>query len=89
MPVEQLATPTISEIGRELAAYQEQYGITTEQFLAGEGVCEVDEDDANDWYYRVEQLRVLRQVQFVHPYAQVEKGTSLKNCDSKMDCLAA
>lgn len=90
MSVHQLVPPTISEIARELASYEEQYGITTAAFLAADGsIPDVDEDDAVEWLYRVEQLRVLQQADSVSPYSRVERGISLKNCDSMLDRLAA
>lgn len=90
MPVQQLAPPTMIEIARELASYEEQYQITTAAFLSKGGcIPEIDEDDAVEWLYRVEQLRVLQQLDSMRPYSRVERGTSLKNHDSVMDCLAA
>lgn len=88
MPVEQLAPPTISEIARELTSYEEQYGITTAEFLAEDGrFPEIDEDDAVEWLYRVEQLRVLQDIESMRPYSRSERGVSLKNCNSVMDCM--
>jgi len=90
MPVQQIAPPTIIEIARELASYEEQYGITTAKFLEEDcRIPEIDEDDAVEWFYRVEQLRVLQEVDCMRPYSRVERGVSLKNHDSVMDCLAA
>ncbi|MGD0521006.1 MAG: hypothetical protein ABSA48_07095 [Terracidiphilus sp.] len=90
MSVQQLAPLTISEIARELAFYEVQYGTTTAAFLAAEGhIPEIDEDDAVEWFYRVEQLRVLRLVDSKCPYSRIERGTPLENCDNMMDCLAA
>jgi hypothetical protein len=90
MSVQQLAPPTRSEIMRELAFYENQYQITTDAFLAAEGrIPEIDEDDAVEWHYRVEQLRVLQQIESSRPYSCAVRVQSLKNCESMMDCLAA
>jgi hypothetical protein len=90
MPVQQLASPSITDIVRELTSYEEQYGVSTDDFLAAEGrLPEIDEDDAVEWLYRIEQLRVLREVDCMHPYSRLERGTSLKNEECMMDRLAA
>lgn len=89
MPVQQLSPPTITEILRELTSYEEQYGVSTAMFLtAEESLPEIDEDDAVEWLYRAEQLRVLRDADRVRSYSHLERGT-LKNEECMADRLAA
>ena len=90
MSVQQLAPPTRSEIARELAFYENRYQITTAAFLAEEGcIPDIDEDDAVEWLYRIEQLRVLQQVDLRRPYSCAVRVQSLENRESMMDRLAA
>ncbi len=90
MPVQQLAPPSVAEITRELALYEKRYNTTTAVFLESEGaIPEIDEDDAVEWQYRVEQLRALQQTEAARPYSRARRGVSLENDDCVMDCLAA
>ncbi len=91
MSVQQLAPPTIIEIARELREFEERNHMTTTEFLAVSGrVPEMDEDEAVEWFYRAEQLRVLQELGGGNRYSR--SGRELSNCDSVidlMDCLAA
>jgi hypothetical protein len=90
MPIHQLAPPTITDVVRELTSYEEQYGISTEKFLEADGrFPEIDEDDAVEWLYRAEQLRVLRDFENLRPYSSLERGMSLENDECSQDLLAA
>ncbi len=86
MPIQQLAPPTLNEINQELAQFEGRFHISTEEFLASEQHgAQIDEDDAVQWLFLVEQRRVLR----ANPYLRSETGKSLKNCYSVLDRLAA
>jgi hypothetical protein len=90
MPVEQFAPPTIDEIRRDLAAYEQRYNMSTSEFLKRDGcVVGIDEDDAVEWLYRAEQIRFLQEQAVVSPYAHLEHAVPLKTCTDTMDRLAA
>jgi hypothetical protein len=91
MPVQIVTpTPTIGEIERELRALECKYGISTPAFISAEGRLEsIDEDDAVEWAYLVEQFECLRDAEVKFSYSQITGDGSLKNCDSAMDRLAA
>jgi hypothetical protein len=61
MPVQQLIPPTIAEVEQSIASFERQYGITTPDFLASTNSTFIDDDDAVEWLYCVEQLKVLRE----------------------------
>jgi len=90
MPVQQLAPPTVSEIERDIAAFETQYQVSTRAFVEADGrVSEIDEDDAVDWFYLVEQLKFLRRGEVISSYSRAANSSSLKNCVDVMDRLAA
>jgi hypothetical protein len=89
MSIQHLAPPTIDEVEHALRALETQYGITTPAFIEVEGrVPNVDEDDAVEWDYLVEQLRCLREVEVKFSYSRIKGETTLMNNDSVMDRLA-
>jgi len=74
MPVEQVKAPSIAEVRRDLKAYEEQYAMSTAEFQAKCGCDDrIDEDDAVEWLYRAEQLRVLEEGDARSPYARAER----------------
>lgn len=88
MSVEQLAPLSIEEIRRELASYEEQYQVSTSTFLEKDGcIPGIDEDDAVEWLYRVEQLRVLQEPKVVSPYARSVDASPLKGCMDVIEVL--
>jgi hypothetical protein len=93
MPVQQLALPTLNEVANELREFERKYGITTVDFLEKDGLLsDVDDDDAVEWLYFVEQFRVLQQTKGGSSDTRTEHATSLNsraNVTEVMDCLAA
>ena len=89
MSMQELAPPTIQEIERDLAAFETQYGIKTVDFVEA-GCCGhgVDEDDAVNWSYLVEQLKFFRRGEVISSYSRVTPAPLLENRDSAADRLA-
>ena len=89
MSVQQIAPPTIDEIERALRAFETQYRISTPAFIEADGrISDVDEDDAVEWAYLVEQLQCLREVEVRFSYSRIKGETTLQNNDSIIDRLA-
>jgi hypothetical protein len=88
MPVEQLAPPTLTEVERDIAVYEDRYQMTTADFLAADGcVSGIDEDDAVEWLYRAEQRRVLQEPEFSSPYSRCDRAKPLNGCTNVMDVM--
>jgi hypothetical protein len=88
MPVEQIAQPSIDEIRRDLKAYEDKYSMSTAAFIAVNGcVDQIDEDDAVEWLYRAEQLRVLEEPVAHSPYSRNERPKELKNCSDASELM--
>lgn len=88
MPVQQLAPPTLNDIVSDLQEFERKYGITTVDFLAKDGlVSEVDDDDAVEWLYRVEQFRVLQQRSSGYAASRTERATSVKDSTDVIDVM--
>ena len=89
MPVQQLASPTLSDVVSDLREFERKYGITTLDFLAKDGLIpEVDDDDAVEWLYRVEQFRVLQQEKGgTSGPSRTERATSLKASTDVIDVM--
>jgi hypothetical protein len=88
MPVQQLAPPTLNEIVDDLRGFERKYQISTVDFLAKDGlILEVDDDDAVEWLYRVEQFRALQQGRSGYPGSRTERATSLNSCTDVIDVM--
>ena len=89
MSVQQLSPPTVEEIERDLAEFEAQYQISTADFVvAAYCVPGVDEDDAVNWSYLIEQLKFFRRIEVVSSYSRVDPAPLLENCDTTSDRLA-
>lgn len=87
MPVEQIAPPTLAEIAQNLKEYEKKYRISTVDFLEVDGeIAEVDDDDAMEWLYLVEQFRSLQQGRNVQT-SRTERATSVRGCISANDAM--
>jgi hypothetical protein len=85
MPVQQLAPPTIDEIVADIKDFERKYGVSTLDFLKVDGdIDSVDEDDAIEWLYRVEQFRTL---QSRNSPTRTERATSVGECISVSDAM--
>ncbi|MFP5276767.1 MAG: hypothetical protein ACLGPM_06610 [Acidobacteriota bacterium] len=90
MPIQKLTPPTLDEINRAIAGFEERSQMTSEDFVQMEQpVSQLDEDDAVEWLYLIEQRRALRNAARVQPYSRSQAGKSLKNCHDVLDRLAA
>ena len=79
MSVQQLAPPTLDEIVDDLKEFEKRYGISTVDFVAQNGmVSAVDDDDATEWLYRVEQFRTIQQRRYTP--SRIEHATSVSTC---------
>jgi hypothetical protein len=87
MPVTQLAPPTLDEIVDDLKKFEKKYHISTVDFLAEDGLTDaVDDDDATEWLYRVEQFRMLQQGQHARS-SRTERATSVSICTNVNDVM--
>jgi hypothetical protein len=83
-------TPTIESVTREIEVFESRYGIETEQLVQHEGrIPAVDPEDAVDWLYLYEQLRVLRELAVESLYSGSRHTEPLKNAYCSPALLAA
>jgi hypothetical protein len=62
MPTQIRNAPTIAEVTRKIAEFEDMYGLSTEVFVTHDSLsANVDEDDAMEWNYLHEQLCALRE----------------------------
>lgn len=88
MPVQQLAPPSVADIRRDLFNLEQKYSTSTAAFVAADGyVPGIDEEDAVEWLYRAEQLRVLEEPEVFSPYSRTERATTLKGCTNVMEVM--
>jgi hypothetical protein len=85
MSVQQIAPLTLGEIVEDLRKFEKAYNISTVAFVAADGLIEeVDEDDAVEWLYRVEQFRTLQQSPKT---SRTERATSVGGCVSAVKAM--
>ena len=83
-------TPTIESVTREIEAFESLYSIDTEELVLHEGrVPAVDREDAVDWLYLYEQLRVLRELAVESLYSGSQHTVLLQNAYCSPEKLAA
>ena len=83
-------TPTIESVTREIEAFENRYGIETEELVMREGrIPEVNGEDAVDWLFLFEQLRVLREMAVESLYAGGQHTVLLQNDYCEPEKLAA
>jgi hypothetical protein len=86
MPVQQTAPLTLDEIVGEIREFERKYNISTVTFVAADGeIDEVDEDDAVEWLYRVEQFRTLQRP--TRQTSRTERATSVSGCVSEIKAM--
>ncbi len=90
MPNQIRNTPTIESVTREIEAFESRYGLETEVLVQHEGrIAEVDREDAVDWLFLYEQLRVLRELAVESLYSGSHRVVLLQNTDCEPEKLAA
>jgi len=83
-------TPTIESVTREIESFENRYGIETDELVLHEGrMSQVDREDAVDWLYLNEQLRVLRELAVESLYSGGQHTVLLNNAYSSPEKLAA
>jgi hypothetical protein len=83
-------TPTIESVTSEIEAFESRYGIETEELVMREGrIPEVNGEDAADWLFLFEQLRVLREMVVESLYASGQQRVLLQNDYCEPEKLAA
>jgi hypothetical protein len=88
MPIQRRSAPTLEGVNRQIEAFEHQYKIDTDVFLNDCHNVSVNEDDAMEWAYLVEQRSALLDAAIGTLYgsADVEE---LENSDSSLELLAA
>jgi hypothetical protein len=90
MSIQRRSAPTIAGVARQIAAFEAAYDLDTKVFLIRDfRSCNVDEDDAMEWSYLCDQLRVLREDALESMYAAGEDQVRLENFDDCPELLAA
>jgi hypothetical protein len=83
-------TPTIDSVTREIEAFEARYGIETEELVLHDGrIDRVDSEDAIDWLFLYEQLRVLRELAVESLYSGSRHTVPLQNTYCEPEKLAA
>jgi len=89
MPIQRRSTPTIAGVARHIVAFETRYALDSRVFLARDSrSSHVDEDDAMQWSYLCEQLKVLREDALEVLYS-VPDDAVLENFEDSREQLAA
>lgn len=83
-------TPTIESVTREIEVFENRYGIETEALVELEGrIPAVESEDAVDWLFLYEQLRVLRELAVETLYSVRQPALPLQKEFCEPETLAA
>lgn len=88
MPIQRRGTPTYEGVERQIQAFERLYNLDTSSFMSDCHNTTVDEDDAVQWSYLVDQREVLIDAAVGMLYGRDETA-ELKNCDDMQELLAA
>ena len=90
MTILRRSAPTLTGVARQLAAFERQYSISTADFTADdERSNDVDEDDAMQWMYLLEQLSALQEAAVGRLYSAVSFREPLRNEENSPELLVA
>lgn len=90
MPVQRRSTPTLAGVARQIKAFEVQYCMSSAEFVGNEDrAYSVDEDDAMQWLYLIEQLSALQEAAVGTLYSTVYDSGPLQNSESSPELLAA
>jgi hypothetical protein len=90
MPIQGRSTPTLTGVARQIRSFEVLYGIDTAVFIRNdEQSCNVDEDDAMQWFYLIEQLSALQEAAVGTLYSAVYDRGPLQNSENSPELLAA
>ena len=83
-------TSTIESVTREIETFETRYGIDTEELVLHDGrISQVNGEDAVDWLFLNEQLRVLRELAVESLYSGIQHTVPLQNTYCEPEKLAA
>jgi len=90
MSVQRHSTPTLAGVARQIKALEVQYSMSSAEFVRNDDRnCGVDEDDAMQWLYLIEQLSALQEAAVGTLYSSVYDSSPLQNSESSPELLAA
>lgn len=90
MSIQRRNAPTLDGVLRAIAAFERHYDVETSVFtLNDRRSAQVDEDDATEWLYLIEQANVLAESAVGNMYATASEGVLLHNVPDPSELLAA
>ena len=87
MPIQRRSVPTLDSVSRKIKDFERQHHVSTEDFL-GNSSINIDQDDAMNWLFLVEQRKVLLSAFTGYARLKVKTSTHLVN-HQRPELLAA